>query len=458
MRDPGARVLASSTFHGSATRQPVAVRLSAPRNLSGMPPTAAEVSVGARKRPLGSRTGALLRQVPVEVVVFGAALVSRLSVIFRDGGLRGSYGYDGPVYFAAADAFVHGRLPYRDFVLLHPPGLMLTLTPFASLTHLVSDETAFTVANLAFCALSAVNAMLVVRVCRALNLGRASAAVGGLYYATSFGAIGAEYLTKLEPLGNTFFLLALLLALRGRERSALWPSSAAGMALGVTLSVKIWWIVPGVTVLLWYVFTTRRARLVIAMAGGATVAAAAINLPFFLAAPRAMYSDVVAQQVGRHPSAGGRLLRIAGLISVPRLRTQLPSFAVGAGTVFVLVVMAAAALGAWHLSRARPAVILLVVQLVVLVAAPSFFYHYADYPSAAAAIVVAAVAFFADPTRVRSRTRLLMSRWAPVATAAAVSALIIGMQAAVVRPSPGAAVLGRSVRGFAASCPTRPWL
>ena len=46
------------------------------------------------------------------------------------------YGYDAGVYYSAADALIHGRTPYRDFLLLHPPGLMLTLTPFAAIGRL----------------------------------------------------------------------------------------------------------------------------------------------------------------------------------------------------------------------------------------------------------------------------------------------------------------------------------
>ncbi len=59
------------------------------------------------------------------------AVAARVAVIVRHGGLHGDFGYDPGVYFAAGDAFVHGRLPYRDFVLIHPPLEMLVLAPFA---------------------------------------------------------------------------------------------------------------------------------------------------------------------------------------------------------------------------------------------------------------------------------------------------------------------------------------
>src|SRR5436305_9090670 len=139
--------------------------------------------------------------VRAELVAFGVAGAARLSVIAHGGGLRSAFGYDAPVYFAASDAFVHGRLPYRDFVLLHPPGIMLALTPFAALTKVLTDQAAFAVADLSFAVVGAVCAVLVVRVGRRLGFGT-GALIGGLAYAAWWGSIEAEYLVRLEPLGN----------------------------------------------------------------------------------------------------------------------------------------------------------------------------------------------------------------------------------------------------------------
>ena len=38
-----------------------------------------------------------------------------------------------------------GRMPYRDYVLLHPPGLVFLLTPFAALGRLVGDANGWAV-------------------------------------------------------------------------------------------------------------------------------------------------------------------------------------------------------------------------------------------------------------------------------------------------------------------------
>jgi hypothetical protein len=57
-------------------------------------------------------------------IALGAiAFAVRLIPVLRGGGLFGFGNYDDGVYYAAATGLVHGRLPYQDFLLLHPPGM-----------------------------------------------------------------------------------------------------------------------------------------------------------------------------------------------------------------------------------------------------------------------------------------------------------------------------------------------
>ena len=65
---------------------------------------------------------------------------------------KGIDGYDDGVYYSAADAVVAGEAPYRDFVLLHPPGLIYLLTPFAALGPLVGDANGWATARVAMMA------------------------------------------------------------------------------------------------------------------------------------------------------------------------------------------------------------------------------------------------------------------------------------------------------------------
>lgn len=83
------------------------------------------------------------------------AFVVRLGSVLRGGGLFGRIGYDGSVYYAAASALARGLLPYRDFLLLHPPGIALLLLPFAALGRLVGDAGGYALARLAWFGLGA---------------------------------------------------------------------------------------------------------------------------------------------------------------------------------------------------------------------------------------------------------------------------------------------------------------
>ena len=140
-------------------------------------------------------------------------------VVLRGDGLHGLVGYDPGVYYAAAAAFVHGLRPYGGFLLLHPPGSMLVLSPFAALGSVTSDSTGMAVARFAVILLGTLNAILVTRI--AHRFGLAAAITGGLFYALWAPVVVVENQTRLEPLGNTCLLLALLFLLRrGRPVSA----------------------------------------------------------------------------------------------------------------------------------------------------------------------------------------------------------------------------------------------
>ncbi|MDU0315629.1 hypothetical protein RKE38_18165 [Phycicoccus sp. M110.8] len=379
----------------------------------------------------------------VEVVVFLLAAVFRALVVVSSGALRANFGYDAAVYFAGSDALTFGRMPYRDFVYLHPPGELLALAPWAALTRVLDDPTSFLVANLSMALVGATNAVLVVRVCRYLGLGGRAALVGGLFYATWFGAVGAEYLTKLEPVGNLFFLTGLLLALRARRAPGAWLGTAAGAALGLAVCVKIWWVVPVAAVVVWCARGAARPRRALALLGSGVVGAGlVVTAPFFLAAPGPMWSSVVVAQLGRHPSRNP-LPRLADLGTFIRLDGPLPGSAVAAGTVLTAAVFLLVVLRAWSVTGARGIVVVLGLQLVVLLAAPSWFPYYCDYLAGSMAVTVAAAA----APRPHLRIATTVADWMPTVLVSAVTLVVLATGAAALRPLPGAEALARSVAG-----------
>jgi hypothetical protein len=370
--------------------------------------------------------------------VFVLAVVARVAVILRHGGLHGNFGYDAGVYFAAGDAFVHGRLPYRDFVLIHPPVEMLVLSPFAALTRVMSDESAFTTSVLAFTVLGGINAVLVVRVARRLGLGLRCASVAGLFYAVWFGAIGSEYLVKLEPVGNLFFLLGVLAALRALESGSARWAVAAGAAAGASVSVKIWWIVPVLAVVVW-MWRARSSRAAVQALAGAVGVSVLVDGPFFAISPRAMWSSVVVDQVSRGSTSASPLTRLADLSSITRFTGPLPVAAMAAASVVLLVAAIWVGRRAWSVRAARPAVVLCGIQAALLLAAPSWFPYYADFIAVAAAISVGAAA-----RPVRQRRRSPAAGWTVTVAMGAITVGAIASGRSAVRPFPGSVVLARS--------------
>src|SRR6476661_2472269 len=83
----------------------------------------------------------------VAVAAALVAVVARLVPVLRGGGLFGLGNYDDGVYYAAGTALLHGLIPYRDYLFLHPPGIVLLLAPFGLAGH---DPTGLATARLAW--------------------------------------------------------------------------------------------------------------------------------------------------------------------------------------------------------------------------------------------------------------------------------------------------------------------
>jgi alpha-1,2-mannosyltransferase len=366
------------------------------------------------------------------VVVLAAALRFAV-VLFSKGGFSGNVGYDQSVYYSAADALTYGRMPYRDFILLHPPALMLALTPFAALGRITTDHGGFVAANIAFTLIGSANAGLIVAVARRFGYALRSAVIGGVFYAFWYGAVASEYSARLEPLGTLAFLLGLLCLVGIREQRLRW-TVAGGAALGVALAVKIWWAVPVLAVLGWVLLARPGRRQATAMITALIAAPAAICLPFFLAAPGPMWRMVITDQLGRHAATvpWRRLDELASLhAALPNLATPLVAVALallGALVIWVCVV-------AWQAPGGRLIVCLLVVQIIVLMASPTYFDYYAGYPAGALSLAVAAAA---QPSTRRSLPRLRVA--APYLAAAVSGLLTLGALARQPGPTsfPGA--------------------
>lgn len=394
--------------------------------------------------------------------VFALALAARLGLLITSGRRPiGDVGYDASVYYAAADALIHGRMPYTDFVLLHPPGLMLALAPFAALGWLTTDHAGFVVASTTFAALGALNAVLVLRIAGQAGLPRAAALLGGVFYAVWLGAVGAEISGRLEPLGN-FALLCGILAL---VRAVQAPGSSrlaivAGVAFGVAPSVKIWYLVPVLLIVGWHLVDPASRRPATRAAASVAITLLAIDGPFFARAPGDMWQLVVADQLGR---AAGNYSLLGRLDHVSSVSVLLGSHVGRAPVITALASVTGLALvvgaGAWQVRRCRVFVVLAGTQVLVLLLSPSYFGFYSDFLAPAASLLLAAAASAVPPaaysTTARGVARVARATAAIAVVATATAGTLILTESRTITPLPARQLASRvrNVRCLIADSP-----
>lgn len=316
-------------------------------------------------------------------LVFVTALLARLLPVLAGAGPSGVAGYDDGVYFGSALAMLHGRLPYRDFLFILPPGNVLALAPFAALDGLLGGAGAFGVARLAWIVIGAVNATLVAVVAR--RYAPRAGLVAGLLYAVWGIAVVGEHNTDLHAVQTLLVVLALLVLAR-RGRISWRRALVAGILLGLATSFQLW---QGVTVavLAWWVLVRaprgwpRRLGPPLALGLAAIGAFLAACLPFLAQAPAAMLRQVIADQLGR-PTTGvglaGRLRSLEGIVLTDHAGqfAGVPPDAVV--YAFAVALLLAGAVIARRLAWTRPWAVLAAAQAGVVLAVPSF---HADYPA-----------------------------------------------------------------------------
>jgi alpha-1,2-mannosyltransferase len=326
------------------------------------------------------------------------AFLIRLIPVARGGGLWGEIGYDDGVYFGAAVAMAEGAMPYRDFLLVQPPGEPLVLLPFALLGGWIGDGAAFTIARIATMAVGGLSCVLAALIC-----GRSSRLAGiaaGLVYATWRAAALGDRTTDLHG-PQTVLLLAALLVLgrsgRVRPRRAL----LVGILIGLAASVQLWQGLSAVVLLWWIAVRAPRAgqrladgwRSVAAYVAGAAGAFAVVCAPFVLASPWNAVRHTLIDQLGRPDMRIGLSERLADIVSAPTA-DQLPAAVRGLAPApwiavpEALLVAAIVIVTGYRHPRARLWALLAGVQTMLILLTPSFFGDYATFAAPAASLVI----------------------------------------------------------------------
>ena len=275
---------------------------------------------------------------PASLVVVATALVAaglQVFVLTRPHELLAGWS-DISIYLGAAIRLVHGALPYRDFALLQPPGLVLLLSPFGLFSLAVGSRVALMALTACTPLLAAADVALVGRLIAHRGWRAALVACG------SMAVYPATYLalqdSLVEPLMCLFCLLGAVLVferdgLSGRRRLAL-----GGAAFGFAASVLIASALPVLVVAA--LCASRLRRRLLPFLGGVAAGFLIPAAPFFAAAPAAFLHDTVVTQLERVPLAGRtpvatRLMDMTFAVYGGRVAGAVAALALIAGVILV---------------------------------------------------------------------------------------------------------------------------
>jgi alpha-1,2-mannosyltransferase len=259
-----------------------------------------------------------------------------------------------------------------------------------------------------------------------------------LFYAVWVGAVGSEYLIRLEALGNFLLLLGLRAYLAKTGATATRALFLAGLAFGAATVTKVWFVVPAGIVLVWEIATHRSWARSRAFILGAAASSAAIAGPFYLAGPRGMWRMVILDQLGR-PDTHRLIWRLGNMSSASIFDHGASVITRWSVVAAVTLVVAGMCVVAWQAPCGHLPVVLLSAHVGVLIVAPAYFPFYNDFFAAPLAIVVAATCHVIAarvPSSVRRRARpgAVMALAAVVVAGAAACAIYLPEQSVLPFP------------------------
>ena len=386
------------------------------------------------------------------VIMTALGLALRLYQLSRPDYLIGVTEYDDGTDFGSAILLIHGDLPYRDFIMVQPPGITLLMAPVALVTKGIGTAWGMGVGRiltaLAGAAAVAMGGLLV----RHRGLLAVIAACGIL--AVYPAAVQAAHTVLLEP-WLVLFCLAGMLAVFDRDglastRRLVW----GGVLFGFAGAIKVWAILPVLVILVLILAarqprTSRPSRRAAAYAAGVVAGFAVPVLPFAALAPGTFYRSVIVAQLVRVDSVriplGYRLHEMTGLTDITGLTSTLVLSLI---SLLILALIIGCSVAASRLTGERPplleqfALAATALTIIAFLWPADFYYHYAGFlvPFLALAIALP-VARFVDALRLSRAGRPVQA--GPVPAGGARAAGSAGTADAAGQPRPAARLVVR---------------
>jgi len=313
---------------------------------------------------LDAGPGSQAQRTATRAVIAGAvvlALALRVFLLTRPGQLLGVTEYDDGPYFGSALRVLHGIMPYRDFVLVQPPGITLLMIPAALLAKVTGTAWGMAVGRILTLLASVAAVALVGLLVRHRGVLATLIACG--IAAASPASVIASHTVLVEPWLVLFCLIGAVAVFDGDRLAASRRRLAwGGVAFGFGGAVEAWAIVPVLAVLALALATSAaatglwpRVRRAAVYAGGVAAGFLVPVVPFAALSPHGFYQSLIVAQIGprAQPQRIALWNRFHSLLGVTGTHLQGRAPVLLAALAVVALAVGAPVL-AWVLTRRRP--------------------------------------------------------------------------------------------------------
>lgn len=315
------------------------------------------------------------------MVIVAATLLAlglRCYQLAQPGHLLAVGDYDDGADFGSAIQLLHGVLPYRDFVIVQPPGITLLMTPAAALSWLTGTAGAIAAGRILTVAASVAAVVLGGLLVRHRGLLATTVTCGVI--AIYPGSVQAAHTVLLEPWLTAFCLAGAVAVFDGDRLASGRRLAWGGVAFGLGGAVKVWAIIPVAVIAVACLSRPRQAaRFVAGVAAGFLIPV----VPFAALAPRRFFDSVIVAQLARAGARTPLAFRLQYLTGLAGWQPPHLLLWIAALVIAAAVAGTAAAATATTGRLPSPLEWFAIVTTVAVIAAflipDAFYYHYSAF-------------------------------------------------------------------------------